>query len=86
MAASRRRSNWQGRLAGRGGAGRSARPDELVLAVVALDQGRVDRGREGGVVELERNVRGARVLGHLAPRPPHPATCHRGRPYWTIGG
>jgi hypothetical protein len=28
---------------------RSARPDGLVLAVVSLDQGRVDRGRDGGI-------------------------------------
>jgi hypothetical protein len=37
----------------RGAAGRSARPDELVLAVVALDQGRVDRAGEGEIVEFE---------------------------------
>jgi len=38
-----------------------------VLTLLALDQGRVDRGVEGGVVELDREVFGARVLGRLAP-------------------
>jgi len=38
-----------------------------MLAVVALDQGRVDRGRQGGGVELDRDVLRARVLGSLAP-------------------
>ena len=37
----------------RGAACRSAGPDELVLTVVALNQARVDRGREGGVVEFD---------------------------------
>ena len=38
-----------------------------MLALLALDQGRVDRGLEGGIVELDRDVLGARVLGRLAP-------------------
>jgi hypothetical protein len=32
-----------------------------------LDQGGVDRAGEGGIVELEREVFGAGVLGRLAP-------------------
>jgi hypothetical protein len=51
----------------RGAAGPSARPDEPVLALIGLDQGHVDRGCEGGVVELDRDIFGARVLGRLAP-------------------
>jgi ATP-dependent helicase HepA len=52
---------------GRGTPVRSPRPDELVLAIIALDQGRVDRSREGWIVELDRDVFGARVLGRLGP-------------------
>src|SRR5450432_4008150 len=59
-----------GRAAPRGWRGatwRSAGPDEAVLAFLAGDQGGVDRGGEGGVVELDRDIFGARVLGRLAP-------------------
>ena len=45
----------------------SAGPDELVLAFVALDERGVDRGGEGWVVELEREVFGARLAGGPAP-------------------
>ena len=47
--------------------GWSAGPDELVLALVALDQGGVDRRREGRVVELEREVFGTRFAGGAGP-------------------
>src|SRR5271157_4379705 len=45
----------------------SARPDELVLALVALDQGCVDGSREGRVVELQREVFGSGLAGGSAP-------------------
>src|ERR1700741_26306 len=47
--------------------GWSARPDEFVLTLVALDQGRVDRSRERRIVELDRDVFDSAVLGGLAP-------------------
>src|ERR1700741_5473417 len=46
---------------------RSSRPDELVLTVVALDEGGVDRRGEGRIVELEREVLGARLASGSAP-------------------
>jgi hypothetical protein len=51
----------------RGSSGRSSRLDELVLAFVALDEGGVDRRREGRIVELESEVLGARLSGGPAP-------------------
>src|SRR6201984_574615 len=47
--------------------GWSARPDEFVLTLVALDQGRVDRSRERRIVELDRDVFDSAVLAGLAP-------------------
>src|SRR3546814_9580021 len=41
--------------------GRLARPDELVLALVALRERRVDRCGEGRIVELEAEIFGAGV-------------------------
>ena len=38
-----------------------------MLALVALDEGGVDRGGEGRIVELEREVIGARLSGGPAP-------------------
>lgn len=38
-----------------------------MLALVALDEGSVDRGCEGGIVELEREVLGAGLAGDAAP-------------------
>ena len=38
-----------------------------MFALVVLDQGGVDRRREGRVVDLDREIFGARVLGRLAP-------------------
>ena len=38
-----------------------------MLALVALDEGGVDRGGEGRIVELEREVFGARLAGGPAP-------------------
>ncbi len=51
----------------RGALAGSSRPDELVLALVALDEGGVDRRREGRIVELEREVLGACLAGGPAP-------------------
>ena len=51
----------------RRGACPSARPDELVLALVTLNEGGVDRSREGRIVELEREVLGACLTGGPAP-------------------
>ena len=39
----------------------------LCSPLVALDEGGVDRRREGRVVELEREVLGARLSGDPAP-------------------
>ena len=44
-----------------------SRPDELVFAFVALDEGGVDRRREGRVVEFEREVLGAGLSSGPAP-------------------
>jgi len=38
-----------------------------MLDLVALDKGSVDRGSEGGIVELEREVLGACLAGDAAP-------------------
>jgi hypothetical protein len=38
-----------------------------VLGLLALDEGRVDRAGEGGVVELDGDVLGAGILGGFAP-------------------
>jgi len=43
-----------------------AGPDELVLALVALDERGVDRRREGRIVELERDF-GTRFAGCAGP-------------------
>ena len=45
----------------------SAGPDELVLALIALNQRGVDRGGEGRVVQLQRDVFGSGLAGGLAP-------------------
>lgn len=47
--------------------GWSAGPDKLVLAVVALDERGVHRSGEGWVIELEREVFGARLAGRAGP-------------------
>lgn len=44
-----------------------AGPDELVFAFVALDEVSMDRDGEGWIVELEREVFGARFAGGAAP-------------------
>src|ERR1700678_486335 len=44
-----------------------SRPDEFVFASVDLDEGGVDRGREGRVVEFEREVLGAGLSSGPAP-------------------
>jgi hypothetical protein len=45
----------------------SSRPDELVLALVALNEGGVDRRGEGRIVELEREAFGTRLASGPAP-------------------
>ena len=47
-----------------------AGPDELVLALVALGEGGVERAGEGWIVELEPEVFGARFAGGAGPACP----------------
>src|SRR3546814_7166746 len=49
------------------GAPGSARPDELVIAVVALAERRVDRCRERRIVELEAQIFRAGLARRLGP-------------------
>src|SRR3546814_8894418 len=58
------------------GAPGSARPDELVLAIIALAERRVDRCRERRIVELEAQIFRAGLARRLGPgRPELDARC-----------
>lgn len=52
---------------GQSAVARLSRPDELVFALVALDQRRVDRSGEGRVIKRQREIFSARFSSRLAP-------------------